>query len=212
MLLFTMVGCDSYPSSTNDSINYRYYEIKGGYKICASSNYSGELIIPESYNGLPILEIEFFDSHYSRNVTRIVGSKNLEVINSYSFAGRDQKSMDNLTEVVFPFDANLKVIDTMAFYWQTGLKTVVLPQNFEYFGDGVFERCFNLENLVIYNVNPPIIDDDLFVFIESSNDYWNTKPHENFTVFVPNDAVDTYMQSVWNQYTIKPISEADFLK
>ena len=205
LLVFTMGGC-------GNSDKYTYVEIDGGYKIWASSNYEGVLTIPESYNDLPILEIEFFSSHYSRNVTKIVGSKNLEKINSWTFAGRDQKSMNNLTEVVFSYDANLKSIDTMAFYWQTNLKTVVLPQEFEYFGDGVFERCFNLENLVIHSIIPPQIDGDIFNSDSTliNNEYWHTKPNQKFTVYVPNEAVETYKQSEWNKYTIKPISEAEF--
>ena len=155
LLVFIMGGC-------SNSDKYTCVEIDGGYKIWVSSNYEGVLTIPESYNDLPVLEVEFFSSYYSRNVTKIVGSKNLEQINSWAFAGRDQKSMDNLTEVVFSYDANLKSIDTLAFYWQTNLKTVVLPQEFECFGEGVFERCFNFENLVIYNVTPPQIQGDIF--------------------------------------------------
>lgn len=207
LLVFTMGGC-------GNSDKYIYVEIDGGYKIWASSNYEGVLTIPESYNDLPILEIEFFNSHYSRNVTKIVGSKNLEKINSWTFAGRDQKSMDNLMEVIFPYDANLKSIDTMAFYWQTNLKTVVLPQEFEYFGDGVFERCFNLENLVIYNVTPPQIQGDIFNSNATlvNNEYWHTKPNQKFIVYVPNEAVETYNQSEWNKYTITPMSEADFIE
>ena len=120
--------------------------------------------------------------------------------------------MDNLTEVVFSYDANLKSIDTMAFYWQTNLKTVVLPQEFEYFGDGVFERCFNLENLVIYSIIPPQIDGDIFNSDSTliNNEYWHTKPNQKFTVYVSNEAVETYKQSEWNKYTIKSISEAEF--
>ena len=120
--------------------------------------------------------------------------------------------MDNLTEVVFSYDANLKSIDTMAFYWQTNLKTVVLPQEFEYFGDGVFERCFNLENLVIHSIIPPQIDGDIFNSDSTliNNEYWHTKPNQKFTVYVSNEAVETYKQSEWNKYTIKSISEAEF--
>ena len=97
----------------------------------------------------------------------------------------------------------------MAFYWQINLKTVVLPQNFEYFADGAFERCFNLENLVVYNIEPPTMDGDIFNSDETliNNEYWHTKPNANFTVYVLEEAIETYSNSEWCKYTIKSISE-----
>ena len=206
LLVFTMGGC-------GNSDKYTYVEIDGGYKIWASSNYEGVLTIPENYKDLPVLEIDFFDSSNSRNVTKIIGSKNLISINAWCFSGRDQKSMDNLTEVIFPKNGELKKIETMAFYWQTSLKTVVLPDKIEYLGDGIFERCFALENLVIYNPIPPIMDGDIFNWDATliNDEYWHTKPNKNFTVFVPDEAVHTYQQSPWNKFAINPISEANFI-
>jgi hypothetical protein len=210
LFLFTAVGCNG---SSDDSRNYKYIEIDGGYEIWASSNYEGVLTIPENYKDLPVLEIDFFDSSNSRNVTKIIGSKNLISINAWCFSGRDQKSMDNLTEVIFPENGELKKIETMAFYWQTSLKTVVLPDKIEYLGDGIFERCFALENLVIYNPIPPIMDGDIFNWDTTliNDEYWHTKPNKNFTVFVPDEAVHTYQQSPWNKFAINPISEANFI-
>lgn len=210
LFLFTTVGCNG---SSDDSRNYKYIEIDGGYKIKASSNYEGVLTIPEYYKDLPVLEIDSFDSSNSRNVTKIIGSKNLVSINAWCFSSRDQKSMDYLTEVIFPENGELKKIETMAFYWQTSLKTVVLPDKIEHLGDGVFERCFALENLVIYNPIPPIMDGDIFNWDAtlSNDEYWHTKPNNNFTVFVPDEAVHTYQQSPWNKFAIKPISEANFI-
>jgi hypothetical protein len=218
LVLFTVVGCDSSSGSSSDNNsdncqNYKYIEIEGGYKIWPSSNHEGALTIPESYNGLPVLEIDSFDSYNSRNVTKIIGSKNLISINAWCFSGRDQKSMDNLTEVIFPKDGDVKKIETMAFYWHTSLKTVVLPDKIEYLGDGIFERCFALENLVIYSSVPPTMDGDIFNWDTTliNDEYWHTKPNKNFTVFVPDEAIDTYLQSPWHKFSIKPISEANFI-
>ena len=51
--------------------------------------------------------------------------------------------MPNLTRVEFPKDGNLKKIETMAFYWCNNLSTVIVPEGFESFGSGVFEKCTN---------------------------------------------------------------------
>ena len=45
-----------------------------------------------------------------------------------------------------------------------------------------------------------------------NDEQWHTKPNKNFTVYVPNEAVELYEESSWGKYNIKPISEADFIK
>ena len=196
---------------------FAFNEIEGGYKMTQSyklfsPNYEGELVIPETYNGKPVIEIDSMSSWFGRGITKLIGSKNLMVIRSATLASRDQSPMPNMTEVIFPADGKLKSIETHAFYWQTSLKTVILPREFEQFEAGVFDRCYYLQNLVIYNPTPPIMEGNIFVWIESSNDAVNTHPHPNFTVFVPDEAVETYEASEWGKYNIKPISTADFIK
>ena len=206
----------------NDSTQYTdfaFNEVEGGYQMTQSyklfsHNYEGELVIPETYNGKPVVEIDGMNSWFGRGITKLIGSKNLMVIRHATLASRDQSPMPNMTEVIFPADGKLKLIETHAFYWQNSLKTVVLPSQFEHFEDGVFERCFALENLVIYNTIPPQMEGDIFNSDGNlmNDEKWHTKPNKNFIVYVPDDAVETYIISIWGKYTIKPISEADFIK
>lgn len=205
---------------SSDEDRYRQFgfdEVDGGYQMRESykfmnPNYKGELVIPETYNDKPIVEIRGLDSAFGRGITKIVGSKNLVTIKHATFASRDQYAMPNLTEVIFPIDGSLKTIESHAFYWQNSLKTVILPSSIEFIGAGAFDKCYNLQNLVIYNHTPPTIERNIFVYIESSNDSVNTHPHPNFTVFVPEEAVEVYEQSEWGKYNIKAISEADFIE
>lgn len=205
---------------SDDEDKYRQFgfdEVDGGYQMrerykFLNPNYKGELVIPETYNKKPIVEIRGLDSSFGRGITKIVGSKNLVTIKHATFASRDQRAMPNLTEVIFPIDGSLKTIESEAFYWQNSLKTVILPSGIEFIGAGAFDRCYNLQNLVIYNHTPPTIERNIFVYIESSNDSVNTHPHPNFTVFVPDEAVEVYKQSEWGKYNIKPISTADFIE
>ena len=197
---------------------FEFDEVDGGYLMRESykfmnPKYEGQLVIPETYKNKPIVEIDSINDTFGRGITKIIGSKNLISIKVAAFGSRDSYSMPNLTEVVFPADGKLRKIETHAFYWQNSLKTVILPSQFEHFEDGVFERCFALENLVIYNTVPPQIDGDIFNSDGNlmNDEKWHTKPNKKFIVYVPDDAVETYKNSIWGKYTIKGISEASFL-
>lgn len=212
---------NSKPSESDEEKYHQFGfdEVEGGYLMTQSfkflslnSKYEGELVIPETYNGKPVVEVDSMGDSFGRGITKIIGSKNLISIGSKAF-GTSSISMPNLTEVIFPSDGQLKIVETLAFYWQSGLKTVILPCNLECLEDGVFERCFALENLVIYNTVPPQMEGDIFNSdVNLMNDEnWHTKPNKNFVVYVPDDAIETYKNSIWGKYTIKGISEASFL-
>jgi len=211
LIIFTFSSC----SSSFDYNKFDFKEIDGGYEMTQSlsfwdmyEKYEGVLSIPETYNGKPILKISNMGSSFGRGITKIVGSKNLKTISSWTFAGQDGNSMPNLISVEFSKQANLKTIETMAFFWCKNLKTVVLPDQFLNFDDGVFERCYNLENLIIYNEWPPTMKGDIFNSDGNlmNDKYWHTTPKENFKIFVPDDSVEIYKQSNWGKYSIMPIS------
>ena len=145
VILFIVIVSAIFLSSCNSNDNvavqidyskFSFTEVDDGYKMRSSiklfsGNFEGELIVSDFYKNLPIVELDSMNSVFGRGITKIVGSRELLRIESWAFAGNDQRSMDNLTEVIFPVDGKLKRIDTMAFYWQTNLKTVILPQEFE---------------------------------------------------------------------------------
>ena len=174
------------------------------------NKYEGVLQIPETYQDTPIVEIDSLGTNFGRGITEIIGSKNLVAINSWTFSGNDGKAMGNLKRVEFPKDGNLKRIETMAFYWCNNLSTVIVPEGFKSFGSGVFEKCTNLTTLVIFNPTPPSFG-DLFNMHTLNDEYFHTKPHPSFTVYVPDEAIETYKQSAWNRYRIEPISNIEHI-
>ena len=213
---------DKQKTESSDEDKYHQFgfdEVDGGYLMRESyklmnPNYEGELVIPETYNDKPIVEIDNINDAFGRGITKIIGSKNLISIKVATFGSRDSYAMPNLTEVIFPPDGKLKIIETHAFYWQSGLKTVILPCYLECLEDGVFERCYALEHLVIYSLTPPQMNGDIFNSDGNlmNDEQWHTKPNKNFTIYVPNEAVKSYEESEWGKYNIKPISEADFIE
>ena len=110
------------PSSDDMYLEYfSFVEIDGGYRMTQSFKlfpeyYEGELVIPETFNGSPVLEIASLSSNSSREITRIIGSRNLVSIDNATFASRDRRSMPNLKEVIFPQDGELLEIGHHAFY------------------------------------------------------------------------------------------------
>ena len=208
-ILINLVGCSS---SGFDYDKFYFEELENGYRISQSyrlfNKYEGTLHIPETYENKPIVEIESINTVFGRGITEIVGSKNLESINAWALSGNDGKPMPNLTRVEFPKDGKLKRIETMAFYWCNNLSTVIVPEGFESFGLGVFEKCTNLTTLVIFNPTPPSFG-NLFNMHTLNDEYFHTKPHPSFTVYVPDEAIETYKQSAWRGYRIEPISSIE---
>ena len=161
------------------------------------------IVIPETFEGKPITIWDGIFSEY--NIIEVVGSKNLEKICNDVFADKTRVSHMKLEKVIFPKDGNLKSVGRWAFFNNDKLHTVVVPQNFESFGVGAFYSCASLSTLVIYNDIPPSGADGLFN--DGINDRFFFKPTVPFTVYVPDEAVETYKQSSWGQYNIRPISE-----
>jgi len=199
-------------SSCSYGENYKefyFHEIESGYAMRASgrmfNKYKGVLRIPETYKDKPVLRIESMDSVFGRGITEIVGSKNLQIVGAWTFAGTDRKAMPNLIKVEFPRDGKLDKIETMAFYWCKNLTTVIVPENFRCFESGVFERCDSLTNLIIFNPTPPL-KGDLFNMTTINNEYFHSHPNSSFTVYVPDDAIEVYRDSIWDSYKIAGIS------
>lgn len=210
-VLISLFGCSS---SEFHYDKFYFEELENGYRMSRSyglfNKYEGILYIPETYENKHIVEIESINTVFGRGITEIVGSKNLESINAWALSGNDGKPMPNLTRVEFPKDGNLKKIETMAFYWCNNLSTVIVPEGFESFGSGVFEKCTNLTTLVIFNPTPPSFG-DLFNMHTLNDEYFHTKPHPSFTVYVPDEAIETYKQSAWSGYRIEPISNIEHI-
>lgn len=139
-------------------------------------------------------------------------SKIGDIENYVSFTSEQQqiegyelsKQKRTLNVVFFLETTELKAVESSAFYNQTDLTTIAFPETVEIIEKGAFSQCSNLQNLIIYASTPPELTGDLF----TSSGSKNAKPHENFTIFVPNNSIESYRNSSWNQYPIKPMSQA----
>lgn len=160
------------------------------------------LNIPELYKNIPITNIDFFSC--THNIETIQGSKNLQSIDNNAFCCRCQGSRSpgimKLKSVVFPIDSNLKYIYNYAFYKCSNLETIILPENFECFGIGVFYYCTKLKSIYIYTDDPPIGASTLF-----DDEVYSHSAPAGLTIYVPYESVNIYKSSSWSVYNIQPI-------
>ena len=174
-----------------------------------TSDPSGELKIPETYNELPVSSIGSFSCCHE--LTKIQEGINVVKICKNAFGCRcwssNSKTQMHLQEVVFRKDAKLKTIEDQAFFCNNNLLKVVLPENFESFGEGVFVYCKNLKQLVIFNTTPPTYKTGLSAYMTGNQKHY-TNFADDFVVCVPESAVETYKSNnLWNMYNIQPIVE-----
>ena len=206
---FMLISCSSKSSEKIKGCSFSLldngeeYEISQEYKLF-SKGPKGDLIIPDTYKELKVTSIGSFGCCHE--ITSITGNVNITTIPSSAFSCRcvetNQQGKMKLTKVQFSKDASLTTIDNEAFFKCSKWEEIYLTDCFEKFGDGVFYGCIRLKKIYIYNTVPPQGADNLF---KSGNAYHN--PNEELVIYVPVDALETYKSSIWNKFTIEPISD-----
>lgn len=209
--LLLIVSCFSFAACSASSeeikgcsfnlLDNKEYEISQEYKIF-SKGPTGVLTVPETYKDVKVSSIGSFSCCHE--ITGVVGNTYITTITRSAFGCRCQETLRTgkmkLTKVEFVSNANLRTIEEEAFFKCSKLEEIHLPQEFEKFEDGVFFGCTKLTKIYLYNQNPPTGANNLF----HSGDYTH-KPHENFTIYVPSEAVETYKNSSWSIYNIQAI-------
>ena len=114
----------------------------------------------------------------------------------------------NVNTVIIP--EGVERIGIKAFYSCDRLTKVVLPSSIREIGSLAFSQCRNLDILVSYIQNPPVIVNDVFK-TENSYDFRNVVTHPNTTLYVPAGTKTAYEAlEVWSQFS--RIEEGDFVE
>lgn len=92
-----------------------------------------EIIVPSTYKGKPVSKIlqNALSSH--KKVDKITIGKNVRVIEAFAMA-----SCDTLNDVVFQENSKLDTIENFAFFDNTYLENIVLPQSLKTIKKGAF--------------------------------------------------------------------------
>lgn len=104
------------------------------------------------------------------------------------------KECPDLSGILLP--EQLTQIDQAAFSFCTNLTTITIPASVTEIRESAFFDCSNINTIICNGVKPPLLKENAV----------NGIP-ENATVYVPDMAIETYDQSQWSDFNIKPISQ-----
>ena len=128
-----------------DKTGYKLSDIGPAYK-------GGDVVIPSTYRGLPVVEIEMYAfGNCKDNLTSVTIPGSVKEIGMKAFA-----KQDNLETVIINGST---IIDVQAFYLCPKLKTVVINEGTEYIYAGAFSMCFSLESVTIADTVTKILGD-----------------------------------------------------
>lgn len=106
-----------------------------------------DVIIPKTYEGLPILGIGDRAFYNCTGLTNITIPKSVTTIDSAAFSG-----CTGLTSITIP--ENVTTIGTGAFAGCTGLTSITIPENVTSIGAAAFGSCTGLTSIVVDDANP----------------------------------------------------------
>ena len=132
------------------------YDGESYYVSDCDTSVSGELVIPSTYNDLPVTSIgnEAFKECIS--LTSVIISDGVKSIGDYAF-----NDCVSLTSVTIP--DGLTSIGEGAFYHCPVLTSIAIPDSVTNIGESAFYYCYDLENVTIGNDITSISD---FMFAE----------------------------------------------
>ena len=153
---------------------YEFTEVDGGYSISAlNTNFIGEVMLPESFDGQPVVAISKNAFSGCNKVTKFIIPETVTYIAAYAFKGCSNLTSINLsplttfigagafsdcssiTEICLPESLieieHVNFTESGAFDGCTSLKTVRINAKLQEIPYHTFESCVSLENVYIPN-------------------------------------------------------------
>ena len=126
------------------NLNFALREDRQTYKVTGGTiPEDGHLVIPATYRGKPVVEIET-EAFRDSTLTRLTLPEGLTEIGSSAFYG-----CTGITEIKFP--ESLKNVGFYAFYGCTGITEIVIPDAVKAIGGSAFSDCMGLKKVTIGN-------------------------------------------------------------
>lgn len=115
------------------------------YTITSMSSSSLEtLVLPSTYNGLPVKYIAERAFRYNSNIKKVIIPASIITIGEYAF------HWTSLEEIEFEANSQLERIENFAFYDNSSLACdIVLPNSVTYLGTSAFARCPNIPSVTL---------------------------------------------------------------
>lgn len=117
--------------------------VNGGYKVSGRNFNGSEVIIPSTFMGKPVVEIDQDSFGGNRNIERVVIPKTVKTIGNHAFL-----HCVFLREVIFEEESELISIGDGAFN-NTAIVSITLPEGLKTIGDGAFNSCDDMKEITL---------------------------------------------------------------
>ena len=121
-----------------------YTPIEGGYEVSGGYNLSGPVVIPDTYNGQPVIKIPHLGFSGQVNITSITLPSTLRIISEEAFSG-----CSNLRHIYMP--DTLDSIGGEAFQNCSSLLSVDIPLGVSVIEPNTFRGCTSLQSVNLPN-------------------------------------------------------------
>ncbi len=146
-----------YAKEAEQCLEMVYDKSAYGYRVAGIGTVtSSEIVVPEFYEGLPVVYISSEAFKDNTKITKVTLSDMTEMIGESAFRG-----CTSLESVIFPEYGKLESMQQNAFRDCSSLKAIDIPDTVTYISKAVFEDCINLESAKLPK-NLEIIDWVLF--------------------------------------------------
>ncbi|MBR2432457.1 MAG: leucine-rich repeat domain-containing protein, partial [Clostridia bacterium] len=185
-----------------EGLKYRFLQNENAYSIYGYEGEATEIIIPSTYNGLPVINIDYSSSmdgcvlsvwgafSNNDNITSVVIQKNVKIISSYAFSG-----CTNLKSVKIGPD--VETIGNESFLNCTSLERIDIPDSVKYIGFEAFSGCSSLSGISLSD-NIETIENAVFIRTAYYNDASNW---DNGVLYIGNHLVKA--KNVSGAYTVR---------
>ncbi len=123
-----------YHQVAESGLSYKLTDDKKGYIVAAVGRAKNDIVIDDTYNGLPVVGIGYRAFNGNIDITSIELGKNIRYIESRAFFG-----CKTLTSVTF--NDGLESIGEMAFQSCSELESIEIPDSVTEIGDYAFAYC-----------------------------------------------------------------------
>lgn len=178
----------------------------------ANTSISGNIEIPQTYNGKPVVVIQNSAFKDCSNVTSVLIPNSIKSIGINAF-----ENCSNITETTIPegvtlignntflgceklasvtFPTSLENIGANAFAGCTSLTSIVLPKNIQEIGANAFANCSTLSTIEVFGDTPATLKTGVF-------------PSSVSKIYVKPSLVSTY-KAAWAEYKDKIVGFTEY--
>lgn len=178
----------------------------------ANTSISGNIEIPQTYNGKPVVVIQNFAFKDCSNVTSVLIPSSIKSIGINAF-----ENCSNITEITIPegvtlignntfkgceklasvtLPTSLESIGANAFAGCTSLTSIVLPKNIQEIGANAFANCTKLATIEVFGDTPATLKTGVF-------------PSSVSKIYVKPSLVSTY-KAAWAEYKDKIVGFTEY--